>query len=160
MQNATRITPCLWFDGDAEEAAQFYAQIFPNSKIGKIARNTEAAPGKTGAVLTVQFWLDGQEFLGLNGGPEFTFSEAVSFVVYCDTQKEVDYYWERLLVGGAPSQCGWLKDRYGLSWQITPSVLTELLTDPDRAKAERVMAAMMKMVKIDIEGLRKAAEQA
>ena len=160
MSTTTRITPCLWFDGVAEEAAQFYTQIFPNSRIGEVARNTESAPGETGAALTVQFWLDGQEFLGLNGGPEFRFSEAVSFVVHCDTQKEVDYYWERLLAGGAPSQCGWLEDRYGLSWQITPNILPELLAGADRAKADRVMAAMMKMVKIDIEGLKKAAGRA
>ena len=156
----TNITPCLWFDGQAEDAAKFYTSTFKNSRIGKVVRNTEAAPGATGAVLTVEFSLDGQEFLGLNGGPDFKFSEAVSFVVYCETQKEVDYYWEKLLAGGAPSQCGWLKDKFGLSWQITPAILPELLGDKDRKKAERVMAAMMKMVKLDIEGLQKAAEQA
>jgi predicted 3-demethylubiquinone-9 3-methyltransferase (glyoxalase superfamily) len=156
----TRITPCLWFDHEAEEAAKFYTSVFENSKIGKVVRNTEAAPGPTGAVLTVEFSLDGQEFLALNGGPDFKFSEAVSFVVHCETQKEVDYYWEKLLAGGAPSQCGWLKDQFGLSWQITPDILPELLADKDREKAERVMAAMMKMVKLDIEGLKKAAEQA
>jgi len=154
----TRITPCLWFDGNAEAAATFYTRVFPNSKIGKVARNTETAPGETGAVLTVEFWLDGQEFLALNGGPEFSFSEAVSFVVHCETQKDVDYYWDALLAGGTPSQCGWLKDQFGLSWQITPDILPELLSGPDRKKADRVMAAMMKMVKIDIEALRKAAD--
>ena len=156
----TRVTPCLWFDGQAEEAAKFYTQVFPNSKIDRIVRNTEAAPGPTGAVLTVEFTLEGQSFTALNGGPEFEFSEAVSFVVHCATQQDVDYYWEKLLAGGTPSQCGWLSDRYGLSWQIVPDILPELLGDPDRAKVDRVMAAMMKMVKLDIEGLKKAAEQA
>ena len=155
-----KITPCLWFDGQAEDAAKFYTSIFKNSKIGKIVRNTEAAPGPTGGVLTVEFSLDGQEFMALNGGPEFRFSEAISFVVHCETQKEVDYYWEKLLAGGEPSQCGWLKDKFGLSWQIVPDILPELLGDKDRKKADRVMAAMMKMVKLDIEGVKKAAEQA
>lgn len=156
----TRITPFLWFDRQAEEAAKFYTSIFKNSKIGKVVRNTESAPGPTGGVLTVEFSLDGQEFTALNGGPDFKFSEAVSFVVHCETQKEVDYYWEKLLAGGTPSQCGWLKDQFGLSWQIVPDILPELLGDKDKGKAERVTAAMMKMVKLDIEGLVKAAEQA
>jgi len=156
----TRITPFLWFDHQAEPAAKFYTSIFENSRIGKVVRNSEAAPGPTGGVFTVQFWLDGQEFTALNGGPHFSFNEAVSFVVNCATQNEVDYYWEKLLAGGAPSQCGWLKDKFGLSWQIVPDVLPELLGDPDRKKAERVTQAMMKMVKLDIEGLKKAAEQA
>jgi predicted 3-demethylubiquinone-9 3-methyltransferase (glyoxalase superfamily) len=152
----TRINPCLWFDHEAEEAAKFYTSIFENSKVGKIVRNTETAPGPTGGVLTVEFTLDGQQFLALNGGPEFQFTEAVSLVVHCKTQKEVDYYWEKLLAGGAPSQCGWLKDKFGLSWQITPDVLPEMLGDADPVKADRVMSAMMKMVKLDVEGLKKA----
>jgi len=156
----TKITPFLWFDHQAEEAAKLYTSIFKNSKIGKVVRNTESAPGPTGGVLTVEFFLDGQEFTALNGGPDFKFTEAVSFVVHCETQKEVDDYWEKLLVGGAPSQCGWLKDKFGLSWQIVPTILPELLGDKDKRKVERVTAAMMKMVKLDIEGLQKAAEQA
>jgi predicted 3-demethylubiquinone-9 3-methyltransferase (glyoxalase superfamily) len=155
-----KITPFLWFDHQAEEAAKFYTSIFENSRIGKVARNTESAPGPTGGVLTVEFSLDGQEFTALNGGPVFSFSEAVSFVVHCETQKEVDYHWEKLLAGGTPSQCGWLKDKFGLSWQIVPDILPELLGDKDKRKAARVTAAMMKMVKLDIEGLKKAAEQA
>ena len=153
----TRITPFLWFDHQAEEAAKFYTSIFENSKIGKVVRNSEAAPGPTGGVFTVQFWLDGLELTALNGGPHFAFNEAVSFVVHCETQKEVDYYWDALVAGGAPSQCGWLKDRFGLSWQIVPTALPELLGDPDPARAQRATAAMMKMVKLDIEALRKAA---
>lgn len=155
-----KITPLLWFDHQAEEAAKFYTSIFENSRVGKVVRNTESAPGPTGGVLTVEFSLDGQEFTALNGGPDSKFSEAVSFVVHCETQKEVDYYWEKLLAGGTPSQCGWLKDKFGLSWQIVPDILPELLGDKDKRKAERVTAAMMKMVKLDIEGLKKAAEQA
>ena len=158
--NKAKITPCLWFDDQAEEAAKFYTSIFENSRIGKVVRNTESAPGPTGGVLTLEFSLDGQEFTALNGGPTFQFSEAISLVVHCETQTEVDYYWEKLLAGGAPSQCGWLKDKFGLSWQIVPTILPELLGDQDRRKAERVTAAMMKMVKLDIEGLKKAAEQA
>ena len=154
------ITPFLWFDHQAEEAAKFYTSIFPNSKIGKIVRNNEASPGPTGGVMTVQFTLDGKEFTALNGGPHFHFTEAVSFVVHCETQQEVDRYWEKLLAGGTPSQCGWLKDRYGLSWQIVPNALLELLGSPDAQKAQHVTQAMMKMVKLDIEGLKKAAEQA
>jgi predicted 3-demethylubiquinone-9 3-methyltransferase (glyoxalase superfamily) len=153
----TRITPFLWFDHEAEEAAKFYTSIFKNSKIGKVVRNSDASPGPTGAVLTVEFSLDGQEFTALNGGPTFQFTEAVSFVVHCDTQKEVDYYWEKLLAGGEPSQCGWLKDQFGLSWQIVPNILLELIGSADRAKANRATQAMMKMVKLDIEALRKAA---
>jgi predicted 3-demethylubiquinone-9 3-methyltransferase (glyoxalase superfamily) len=155
-----RISPFLWFDAQAEEAAKFYTAIFPNSKIVRIAHNTESAPGPTGAVLTVEFSLDGQEFTALNGGPNFRFSQAISFVVHCETQQEVDYYWEKLLAGGEAQQCGWLTDKFGLSWQIVPTVLPELLSDPDTRKVDRAMAAMMKMVKLDIEGLKKAAEQA
>jgi predicted 3-demethylubiquinone-9 3-methyltransferase (glyoxalase superfamily) len=156
----TRITPFLWFDREAEEAAKFYTAVFKNSKINRVVRNTATAPGPTGAVLTVEFSLDGQEFTALNGGPNFHFSQSISFVVHCKTQKEVDTYWEKLLTGGEAQQCGWLKDRFGLSWQIVPDILPDLLADADRKKADRVMQAMMKMVKLDIEGLRKAAEQA
>jgi predicted 3-demethylubiquinone-9 3-methyltransferase (glyoxalase superfamily) len=156
-----KITPFLWFDHQAEEAAKLYTQVFENSKIGKVVRNSEAAPGPTGGVFTVQFWLDGLEFTALNGGPHFTFNEAVSFVVHCETQREVDYYWDALLAdGGQPSQCGWLKDRFGLSWQIVPTVLLELIGDPDPQRAQRATAAMMKMVKLDIETLQKAADGA
>ena len=156
----TRITPFLWFDGLAEEAAKFYTSIFPNSKIGTIVRNTDAHPGRTGSVLTVEFWLDGQEFTALNGGPHFHFTEAISFVVHCKTQEEVDRYWDALLAGGTPSQCGWLKDRFGVSWQIVPEILLELIASPDRARADRATQAMMKMVKLDAEALKKAADQA
>ena len=156
-----KITPFLWFDHQAEEAAKLYTRVFENSKIGKVVRNSEAAPGPTGGVFTVQFWLDGLEFTALNGGPHFTFNEAVSFVVHCETQQEVDYYWDALLAGGGqPSQCGWLKDRFGLSWQIVPTVLLELIGDPDPQRAQRATAAMMKMVKLDIETLQKAADGA
>ena len=154
----TRITPFLWFDSQAEEAAKFYTAIFPNSKILRVVRAPEGTPTPAGSVMTVEFELDGQTFTGLNGGPTFSFSEAVSFVVHCATQRELDSYWDRLLAGGgAPSQCGWLKDKYGLSWQIVPDALPELLGDPDPRVARRVAEAMMKMVKLDIEGLRKAA---
>lgn len=157
-----RINPCLWFDSQAEEAAKFYVSIFKNSRIGTIARygdsGAEASGQPKGSVLTVSFQLDGQEFLALNGGPHFKFSEAISFVVNCETQKEVDEYWEKLSQGGAIQQCGWLKDKYGLSWQIVPTVLPELLTDKDPAKSERVMAALMKMKKLDIEQLKQAAQ--
>jgi predicted 3-demethylubiquinone-9 3-methyltransferase (glyoxalase superfamily) len=156
----TRITPFLWFDGFAEEAAKFYTSIFPNSKIASVVRNGDASPGPTGAVMTVDFSLDGQQFTALNGGPVFHFTEAISFVVHCRTQEEVDRYWDALLAGGTPSQCGWLKDRFGVSWQIVPEILLELIGSPDRAKADRVTQAMLKMVKLDIEGLKKAAEQA
>jgi predicted 3-demethylubiquinone-9 3-methyltransferase (glyoxalase superfamily) len=157
-----KITSCLWFDMKAEEAAEFYVSIFPNSKITNVARSPTDTPegGATaGEVLTVAFELDGKPYMGLNGGPLFKFSEAISFVIDCDDQAEVDHYWEALLAGGGQeSQCGWLKDRYGLSWQVTPRQLTELTTGPDRAKAARVFAAMMKMVKIDIAALEAAAE--
>ncbi len=156
-----RINPCLWFDSQAEEAAKFYVSIFKNSRIGKIARygdsGADASGQPKGSVLTVSFQLDGQEFLALNGGPHFKFSEAISFVVNCESQKEVDDYWEELSQGGATQQCGWLKDKYGLSWQIVPTVLPELLTHKDPAKSERVMAALMKMKKLDIEQLKQAA---
>ena len=158
-----KITPCLWFDGNAEEAANLYVSLFKNSRVGDIARYGDAGSDVTGqpegAVMTVEFELDGQKFLGLNGGPNFKFTEAVSFVINCDSQEEVDRFWKRLTEnGGAESQCGWVKDKFGLSWQVTPTILTELMKDKDRAKAERVMKAMLKMKKIDIATLKKAAD--
>jgi predicted 3-demethylubiquinone-9 3-methyltransferase (glyoxalase superfamily) len=153
-----KITPFLWFDTQAEEAANFYVSIFKNAKVLGIARYGEAGPGPKGSVLTVQFELEGQNFTALNGGPQFKFTEAVSFVVNCTSQEEVDYFWDKLLEGGKSSQCGWLKDKYGMSWQIVPQALVELLQDKDPAKATRVMQAMMKMIKIDIETLKRAAE--
>ena len=151
-----QITPFLWFDGNAEEAARFYVSVFKNSKIVTTARYGDAGPGPKGSVMTVVFSLDGQEFIGLNGGPHFKFTEAVSFSIDCKTQEEVDYYWDRLSAGGEPSQCGWLKDRFGLSWQVNPGVLGEMLGDPDPARAKRVMEAMLKMQKIDIAALQRA----
>jgi predicted 3-demethylubiquinone-9 3-methyltransferase (glyoxalase superfamily) len=150
------IMPCLWFDGQAEEAARFYASIFPNSRVEEIARCGEHGPGPKGSVLTVKFRLDGQEFLGLNGGPQFRFTEAVSFIVNCETQAEVDRLWARLCEGGAEVQCGWLRDRYGLSWQIVPTVLGRLMSDPDPARAARVMQALLGMTKLDIAALQAA----
>jgi predicted 3-demethylubiquinone-9 3-methyltransferase (glyoxalase superfamily) len=156
-----KITPFLWYDTQAEEAANFYVSIFKESKILGLTRYGEAGPGPKGSVLTVAFELEGQKFTALNGGPHFKFTEAVSFVVNCASQEEVDYFWEKLLEGGGQeSQCGWLKDKYGLSWQVVPNVLPELLQDKDPEKANRVMQAMMKMVKIDIETLKRAAEGA
>ena len=153
-----KITPFLWFDEQAEEAANFYVSVFKDGKIKQIARYGDAGPGPKGSVMVVDFEINGQEFTALNGGPTFKLTEAVSFVVHCKTQHEVDYYWEKLSAdGGAPNQCGWLKDKYGLSWQITPDVLLELINDPDPAKANRVFSAMLKMGKIDIAKLEKAA---
>ncbi|MDP3175018.1 MAG: VOC family protein [Phenylobacterium sp.] len=152
------ITACLWFDGQAEEAANLYVSIFPNSKIGDISRYGDTGPGPKGSVMMVTFELDGRKFSGLNGGPMFKFTEAVSFSVACESQAEVDHYWDSLLAdGGQPSQCGWLKDRFGLSWQIVPTILGKLAADPDWAKAGRVMQAMLKMVKLDIAELEAAA---
>jgi predicted 3-demethylubiquinone-9 3-methyltransferase (glyoxalase superfamily) len=157
-----KITPFLWFDDNAEEAVKFYTSIFKNSKIGKIARYGEEgekiAGRPKGSIMTVEFELEGQEFVALNGGPHFKFTEAISFVVNCETQEEVDYYWEKLSASGKEVQCGWLKDKYGLSWQIVPTVLGELLSDKDAAKAQRVMQAMLKMVKLDIKKLKQAAK--
>jgi predicted 3-demethylubiquinone-9 3-methyltransferase (glyoxalase superfamily) len=154
-----KISPFLWFDTQAEEAAKFYVSVFPNSKITTVVRTGEAGPGPKGSVLTVAFQLDGKEFVALNGGPNFKFTEAVSFVIDCKSQEEVDHYWSKLLEGGGKeSQCGWLSDRYGLSWQVTPTILLEMINDPDSKKSARVMAAMMKMVKIDIPTLKKAYE--
>jgi predicted 3-demethylubiquinone-9 3-methyltransferase (glyoxalase superfamily) len=154
-----RITPFLWFDNQAEEAAEFYASIFPNSRVSKVVRYGEAGPGKPGSAMTVQFELDGQYFVALNGGPHFKFTEAISFVVNCKTQEEVDAYWEKLSAGGAEVQCGWLKDKFGLSWQIVPSVLSELLSAADPARSQRVMKALMTMKKLDIRKLQQAHDQ-
>jgi len=151
------ITPCLWFDTEGEEAASFYTSLFPNSRILDVSRYGDAGPRTAGTVMTVGFELDGQEFLALNGGPQFTFSEAISLQVFCDSQEEVDRYWQALSEGGEQGPCGWLKDRFGLSWQIVPRRLNELLADPDREKAQRVMAAMLEMKKIEIDGLERAA---
>ncbi len=153
-----KITPCLWFDTQAEEAARFYVSIFKNSKIGAISRYGESGPGPAGSVMTVTFQLDGQEFMGLNGGPIFKFNEAVSFVVNCENQEEVDQMWAKLSSGGQEVQCGWLKDRYGVSWQIVPRILGELMKDPDPAKTQRVMKALLQMKKLSVDGLRRAYE--
>jgi predicted 3-demethylubiquinone-9 3-methyltransferase (glyoxalase superfamily) len=161
MQN---IVPCLWFDSNAEEAVNFYTSIFKDSKIGRVSRYTEAGKeihGKpAGSVLTMEFELNGRPFTALNGGPVFKFNEAVSFQVRCETQEEIDYYWEKLTAGGDPNaqQCGWLKDKFGLSWQIVPAILDQLMSDAK--KSERVMAVLFNMKKLDIQGLKQAAEQA
>jgi predicted 3-demethylubiquinone-9 3-methyltransferase (glyoxalase superfamily) len=155
-----KISPFLWFDGQAEQATEFYVSIFKNSKILNVSRYGEAGPGPKGSVMTVEFELEGQTFVALNGGPEFKFNESVSFVVNCETQEEVDYFWEKLSAdGGEKSRCGWLKDKFGLSWQVTPRILMELLLDKDEAKSQRAMKAMMEMDKIDIAALKRAAEQ-
>jgi predicted 3-demethylubiquinone-9 3-methyltransferase (glyoxalase superfamily) len=154
------ITPCLWFDTEGEEAAKFYTSVFPNSRILDVARYGEAGPRPAGTVMTVSFELNGQQFVALNGGPEFTFSEAISFQVSCKTQEEVDAFWSKLSEGGEEGPCGWLKDKYGLSWQIIPTALPQLLSDPDQEKAQRVMRAMLNMKKIEIDGLERAAAQA
>ena len=151
-----KITPFLWFDGKAEEAMNFYISIFKNSKIVSVARYGEAGPGPKGTVMTAKFELNGQEFVALNGGPQFTFTEAISFVVNCETQHEVDELWEKLSGGGQKSRCGWLKDKYGLSWQVVPTALVEMLQDKDAKKSNRVMQAMLQMNKIEIETLRRA----
>jgi predicted 3-demethylubiquinone-9 3-methyltransferase (glyoxalase superfamily) len=153
-----KIIPNLWFDTEAEEAADFYISVFKNSRIVYVTHYTEAGPRPAGTVMTVEFELDGQRFVGINGGPEFTFDEAVSFQISCETQDEVDYYWKRLSQGGEEGPCGWLKDRYGLSWQVVPTGMEELFTDPDPARAERAMTAMLGMSKIDIAALRGAAD--
>ena len=154
-----RISPFLWFDHQAEEAAKFYTSIFKNSKIKKIARYTKVGPGPEGSVMTVDFTLNGQEFVALNGGPNFKFTEAISLVVNCETQAEVDRYWKKLTAGGGKAvACGWLKDKYGLFWQITPTMLMKLIEDKDADKVNRVMTAMMNMVKLDIKKLKAAAK--
>jgi predicted 3-demethylubiquinone-9 3-methyltransferase (glyoxalase superfamily) len=155
-----KITPFLWFDNRAEEAMNFYVSIFKNSKILSVSRYGEGGPGEKGTVMTGTFQLDGQEFFALNGGPEFTFTPAISFFVNCETQQEVDELWDKLSEGGEKGRCGWLKDKYGLSWQIIPSVLGELMQDKDAEKANRVMQAMLQMDKIDIKILKQAYEQA
>jgi predicted 3-demethylubiquinone-9 3-methyltransferase (glyoxalase superfamily) len=151
-----KITPCLWFDGKAEEAMNFYAAIFKNSKISRIMHYGEAGPGAKGSVLSVTAELDGEEVIALNGGPHFTFSPAISLFVTCTTQAEVDEFWEKLSAGGERQRCGWLKDKYGVSWQIVPSILGDMLQDKDAAKSKRVMEAMLKMDKLDIARLKQA----
>ncbi len=153
------ITPFLWFDGKAEEAMNFYVSIFKNSQIVHVSRYGEGGPGVPGTVMSATFELDGQEFMALNGGPMFTFSPAISFFVKCETQAEVDHLWEKLSAGGSTERCGWVKDKYGLSWQIIPNILGELLQDPDAEKASRVMHAMLQMDKIEIQGLKQAYAQ-
>ena len=156
-----KITPFLWFDDQAEQAAKFYCSVFKQSKILDVARYGEGGPGKPGSFMVVKFRLSGQEFCALNGGPQFPHTEAVSFVVNCTSQREVDYYWRRLTSGGGrASMCGWLKDKYGLSWQVVPTEAIELLQSPDKARAARVMAAIMRMQKLDLKALRRAAAAA
>lgn len=150
------ITPCLWFDRQAEEAARFYVSIFKNSRIGRISRYGEGGPMPKGTVLTVSFRLDGQEFLALNGGPVFKFTEAISLIVNCRTQKELDRMWDKLSEGGQEVECGWLKDKYGLSWQIVPTVLGRMIADPDPARSNRVMQAVLRMKKLDLKALKEA----
>jgi predicted 3-demethylubiquinone-9 3-methyltransferase (glyoxalase superfamily) len=151
-----RIVPFLWFDSNAEEAVNFYISVFKNSKILNIARYGDAGPGPKGTVMTMNFQLEGQDFMALNGGPHYTFSPAISFFVNCETQAEVDELWEKLTAGGSDVQCGWLRDKFGVSWQIIPRTLIELMQDKDPMKSQRVFKAMMGMIKIDIEGLKRA----
>ena len=153
-----KIVPNLWFDTEAEEAAEFYVGVFENSRIVNVTHYTEAGPRDADMVMTVEFELDGQRFLGINGGPQFNFDEAVSFAIECEAQDEVDYYWDKLSEGGEESQCGWLKDRYGLSWQVVPTGMEELFADPDKGRAERAMKAMLGMRKLDVAALRRAAD--
>jgi predicted 3-demethylubiquinone-9 3-methyltransferase (glyoxalase superfamily) len=154
-----KITPFLWFDNNAEEAMNFYTSVFKHSKVGKVTRYLEGTPVPAGTFMTGTFEIEGQEFVVLNGGPNFKFNESISFVVNCENQQEVDEYWEKLTAdGGQEVQCGWLKDKFGLTWQIVPKVLFELLADKDRKKAQRAMDAMLKMKKLDIAGLRRAAQ--
>jgi predicted 3-demethylubiquinone-9 3-methyltransferase (glyoxalase superfamily) len=164
MARVQKLTPCLWFDHQAEEAAKYYTGIFKNSKIGRISRYGEVGReihGRPpGSVMTVEFELEGQPFTALNGGPVFTFNEAVSLQIFCETQQEIDYYWDRLTKGGdeKAQQCGWLKDKYGLSWQVVPTVLSELMSDPDQEKSDRVMEALLQMKKLDVAELERAFE--
>jgi predicted 3-demethylubiquinone-9 3-methyltransferase (glyoxalase superfamily) len=153
-----KIVPNLWFDDNAEEAANFYLTVFKNSRIVNVSRYTDAGPGKPGTVMTVEFELDGHRFVGINGGPQFSFSEAVSFQIDCADQAEVDYYWERLAEGGEEGPCGWLKDKFGLSWQVVPAGMDELFADPDQGRAARTMQAMFGMRKLDIAALYAAAD--
>jgi len=155
-----RITPNLWFDTQGLEAAEFYVSVFPDSKITNVTHYGEAGPRPAGDVMTVDFVLDGQEFTAINGGPEFTFDEAVSFLITCEDQDEVDHYWSRLTEGGQEVQCGWLRDRYGLAWQVSPVALDELLSDPDPGRSQRAMKAMLGMKKLDVAALRAAADEA
>ncbi|MFB7846051.1 MULTISPECIES: VOC family protein [unclassified Streptomyces] len=152
-------TTCLWFDGQAEEAAEYYLSVFKDSRLGRIGRYTEAGPGPAGSVMTVEFELNGQKFVGVNGGPEFTFNEAISFQIHCADQAEVDHYWSSLTDGGEEGPCGWLTDRYGVSWQVVPEVLLELVLDPDAEKGARTTRAMMTMKKLDIAALRAAHDE-
>jgi predicted 3-demethylubiquinone-9 3-methyltransferase (glyoxalase superfamily) len=152
------IIPNLWFDTEAEEAATFYCSVFKNSRILSTSRYPEGSPGPVGGVMTVEFELDGNRFVGINGGPQFPFTEAVSFQISCETQDEVDYFWERLTEGGQEAQCGWLKDKFGLSWQVVPEGMEEVFSDPDPERAQRAMQAMLGMVKLDIAALRAAAD--
>ena len=154
-----KITPFLWFDGNAEEATNFYISIFKNSKIVSVTRYGEAGPGSKGTVMSTIFQLDGQEFFALNGGPHFTFTPAISFFVNCETQEEVDELWEKLSEGGEKQRCGWLKDKYGLSWQVIPAALGKMLQDKDTRKSRSVMKAMLQMEKIDMEGLKQAYDE-
>ncbi|MER5183523.1 VOC family protein [Streptomyces sp. NPDC002896] len=153
---AKGFTTCLWFDGQAEEAANHYISIFKDSRLGRIVRYNEAGPGPAGSVVTVEFEANGQKFVALNGGPEFTFNEAISFQIFCDDQKELDYYWDRLSEGGQEVACGWLRDKYGVSWQVVPVGLIEMISDPDPEKAKRATEAMLSMVRFDIAALEKA----
>ena len=152
------ITPNLWFDTEGEEAAEFYVSVFPNSKITNVSRYGEAGPRPAGMVMTVDFELDGKPFTALNGGPDFTFNEALSLLIDCADQDEVDHYWEKLGEGGEHGPCGWLKDKYGVSWQVVPAALQELVGDPDPGRSQRAMAAMLTMSKIDVEALHRAAD--
>jgi len=151
-----KITPFLWFDNQAEEAMNFYISIFKNSKVISVTRYGEAGPGPEGSVMTAKFLIEGQEFVALNGGPQFAFTEAISFVINCESQDEIDYYWEKLSEGGEEQGPGWVKDKYGLSWQVVPTVLSEMMGDEDLEKSKRVSGAMMQMTKLDIEKLKKA----
>jgi predicted 3-demethylubiquinone-9 3-methyltransferase (glyoxalase superfamily) len=153
-----KITPFLWFDNNVGEAIDFYTSIFKDSKVMNVTRYGDAGPGPKGSIMTATFELEGQKFMALNGGPHFKFTEAISFCVNCETQAEVDEYWEKLSAGGQKSQCGWLKDQFGLSWQIVPEILGQLLSDPDPKKSQSVMQAMLKMTKLDISALKQAAE--
>jgi predicted 3-demethylubiquinone-9 3-methyltransferase (glyoxalase superfamily) len=153
-----KLTPSLWFDTEAEAAADFYTSVFKNSRIVSVARYPEGAPREAGMVMTVEWELDGQRFVGINGGPEFKFDEAVSFQINCEDQDEIDYYWERLTDGGSEGPCGWLKDKFGLSWQVVPGGMDDVFSDPDPEKARRAMQAMLKMGKIDVAALQQAAD--
>jgi predicted 3-demethylubiquinone-9 3-methyltransferase (glyoxalase superfamily) len=155
-----KITPNLWFDTQSKEAAEFYVSVFPNSRINNVSYYTDAGPREAGMVLTVDFELDGQPFTAINGGPEFTFDEAISLLIECADQDEVDSYWTKLTDGGEEGQCGWLKDRYGLSWQVVPAGMVELFADPDQSRADRAMRAMLGMKKLDLAALRAAADAA